>query len=123
MATAVDGDSDGSVFEMGFNNWNDAAIADDVRHGRAAPISVKATAAATETTKVLKIEKSVAPLEPQLGREGQRHPVRDRIREFSPRIMEKWKAEDYKRKREQRFGSYEIWFYCILGGRFCVLCA
>ncbi len=65
----------------------------DVRHGRTAPFSARATAAAKETTKVLKIkQKSVAPLEPQLGREGHRHPVRDRIREFSPRIMEKWKA-------------------------------
>ena len=54
MATAADGDGDGSVFEMDFNNGNDAAIADDVRHGRADPISAKATAAATETTKVLK---------------------------------------------------------------------
>ncbi len=53
MATAADGDGDGSVFEMGFNNGNDAAIlADDVRHGRAAPILAKETAAATETTKV-----------------------------------------------------------------------
>ena len=56
MAMAADGDGDGSVFEMGFNKWNDAAIADDVRHGRTAPISARATAAATETTKVLKIE-------------------------------------------------------------------
>ena len=31
---AADGDGDGSVFEMGFNNGNDAAIANDVRHGR-----------------------------------------------------------------------------------------
>ena len=29
MATAADGDGDGSVFEMGFNNGSDAAIADD----------------------------------------------------------------------------------------------
>ncbi len=55
MATAADGDGDGSVFEMGFNNGNDAAIADDVRHGRTAPFSVRATAAAKETTKVLRI--------------------------------------------------------------------
>ncbi len=85
MATAADGDGDGSVFEMGPNNGNDASIADDVRHGRADPISAKATAAAIKTTKVLKIEKSVAPLESQLGRGGlPRHPVRDRIREVFP---------------------------------------
>ena len=37
MATAADGDGDGIVFEMGSNKRNDAAIADDVRHGRTAP--------------------------------------------------------------------------------------
>ncbi len=25
-----------------------------------------------------------------------------------------------KREREQRFGYFEIWFYCILTGRGCV---
>ena len=63
MATAADGDGDGSVFEMGFNNWNDAAIADDVRYGQAAPISARATAVATETTKVSKIEPGTRPLD------------------------------------------------------------
>ncbi len=46
MATAADGDGDGSAFEIGFNNGNDAAIADDVRHGRTALFSARATAAA-----------------------------------------------------------------------------
>jgi hypothetical protein len=50
LATAADGDGDSSVFEMGFNNENDAAIADDVWYGRTAPFSARATAAATETT-------------------------------------------------------------------------
>ena len=54
MATAADGDGDGSVFEMGFSNGNDVAIVDDVLHGWTAPFSARATAAATETTKVLK---------------------------------------------------------------------
>ena len=26
-----------------------------------------------------------------------------------------------EREREQRFGYFEIWFYCILGGRGCDL--
>ena len=103
---------------MGSNKRNDAAIADDGWNGRTAPISARATAAAKETTKVLKIEKSVAPLESQLGRGGlPRHPVRDRIREFSPRIMEKWKEGGglYMRERESsdlvllKFGSIVFW--------------
>ncbi len=51
---AADGDGDGIVFEMGPNR-NDAAIADDVRHGRTAPFSARETAAAKDTTKILKI--------------------------------------------------------------------
>ena len=51
---AADGDGDGIVFEMGSNKRNDVAIADDVLHGRTAPFSARATAAAKETTKVLK---------------------------------------------------------------------
>ena len=46
LATAADGDGDGSAFDMGSNNGNDAAIADEVRHGRTAPFSARATAAA-----------------------------------------------------------------------------
>ena len=58
--TAADGDGDG---EMGSNNGNGAAIADEVRHGRTAPFSARATAAAKETTKVLKIESGTGPLD------------------------------------------------------------
>ena len=38
---AADDDGDGLVFEMGSSNWNDAAIADDVRHGRTVPFSAR----------------------------------------------------------------------------------
>ncbi len=58
-ATAADSDSDGRAFEMGFNNGNDAALADDVRHGRTAPFLARSTAAAKETTEVLKIEPNI----------------------------------------------------------------
>ena len=54
MATAADGDGDGSAFDRGSNNGNDAAIADDVPHGRTAPFSATATAAANETSSGLK---------------------------------------------------------------------
>ena len=50
MATTADGDDDGSAFERGSNNGNDAAIADEARHGRTA----RATAAANETSSGLK---------------------------------------------------------------------
>ena len=49
--TAADGDGDG---EMGSNNGNGAAIADEVRHGRTAPSSARATAAAKEASSGLK---------------------------------------------------------------------
>ena len=49
--TAADGDGDG---EMGSNNGNGAAIADEVRHGRTAPFSARATAAAKEASSGLK---------------------------------------------------------------------
>ena len=51
---AADGDGDGSVFEMGSNNGNDAAMADEVRHGRTAPFSARAIVAAKETSSGLK---------------------------------------------------------------------
>ena len=47
---------------MGSNNGNGAAIADEVRHGRTAPSSARATAAAKETTKVLKNRVGHIPL-------------------------------------------------------------
>ncbi len=31
------------------------------------------------------------------------------------------REREREREKEQRLGSFEIWFYCILGGRFCVL--
>ena len=46
MAIAADGD--GSAFEMGSNNGNDAAIADEVRHGRMALFSANGDGSAFE---------------------------------------------------------------------------
>ena len=91
MATAADGDGDGSAFDMGSNNGNDAAIADEVRHGRTAPFSARATAAAKEASSGLKRNR-VGHI-PLGSSQGGITDIRFAIEfaKFSPRIMEKWK--------------------------------
>ena len=120
--TAADGDGDGIVFEMGSNKKNDAAIADDVWHGRTAPFLARATAAAKETAS--DIHRVGRDRSAPRGSEEGLTDIRFAI-EFASFPPGSWrsgrKAEDYMREREQRFGSFEIWFYCILGGRLCVL--
>ena len=76
---------------MDSNKRNDVAIADDGWHGRTAPFSARATAAAKETTKVLKINR-VGHRSLGLSQGGITD-IRFAIEfaKFSPRIMEKWK--------------------------------
>ena len=99
MATAADGDGDGSVFEMGFNKWNDAAN----RGGERDNLSLK-NRVAKETTKVLKIVVvGRSPRTPAGPRRMLRHPVeaKETLQE-SPGSRKKY----YMRERE-------TWFYCI----------
>ncbi len=90
MATAADDDGDDSAFEMGFNNGNDAAIADERRarrvgstrrHGRACP-------AKSDSTITRGIDK------------GLRRAGCAPLASFPPGSWEKLKAEDYMRERE-----------------------
>ena len=82
------------------------AIADDVWHGRTAPFSARATAAAKETTKVLKIESGTSPLDQAKVALPTSHPVeaKETLQE-SPGL--------YERERERERAA--IWFFWKFG--------
>ncbi len=77
---------------------------DEIRHGRTAPISARSTAAATETTKVLKINRVGHMF---LG--SSQGSITDiGSRSFPPGSWRSGrKAEDYRRKRERA----AIWLF------------